>query len=246
MAIRPMQRAETQRLAGPDLPRQLSSSFADQVCPDVARPLIRNGLTGGMAGQVQCALGDRFLGQAGAPVEILNCPAALIAGAEIHPGIDARRIRPQQRFHTAQLFEAYFPVEQVELAQAGKRIPDGNPVPRLAVPRSQAKLAQGALELALKPALNRRQRRLLVIHIVNQLRREVRAWGGLALRQFREDRKDPLGIPAVDRDESVRPYIGNPSLTQFGLSPAGDLLDTFHERRAQHLRNGPEFPDRQR
>ena len=133
VTIRPVQCAKTQCLTAPDDPRQICSPITNQIGADVVRSVVRHAVTVRLSGQIESSLGDLIFRQTRSPVQILNCPAASIARIEIQPGIDACRILSQQCFHTAQLFEADFPVNQVQLAKAGERVPDGQLIIRLAV-----------------------------------------------------------------------------------------------------------------
>ena len=155
--------------------------------PTCIRPFIFGRIAAGLGRQLEGALGDLVLGQAGPAVEILNRPAVPVARGEIHPGIDAGGILPQRLLHPAEPLEAFLPIEQGELAQAGKGIPDGDLILRLAVLLPQAEIVQGFVEGALQPALHRRQRGPFVIEVIDQLRGEIGARAGLGFGQFRHE-----------------------------------------------------------
>ncbi|HXK36775.1 MAG TPA: hypothetical protein VJ553_04295, partial [Candidatus Paceibacterota bacterium] len=65
--------------------------------------------------------------------ELFNPTAIPIARVEIHLRIDPGWIQPKQPLHAAELLEDSSPIQQGELSQTGKRIPDRYLILRLAV-----------------------------------------------------------------------------------------------------------------
>jgi hypothetical protein len=140
----------------------------------------------------------------------------------------------------------FLPVEQGELAQAGKRVPDRYLILRLAVLLAQAQLTRGSAKRALQPALHRCQRGPFVIEVIDQLRGEIGARAGWVSVSSARSRRAGWDLAGWPRSAGSAQKIGDFSLTQLGQRPAGEMPDPLNEHHAQHLGDGPEFANRER
>ena len=90
----------------------------------MASPLLLRRFAAGFGRQIEDALGDLFLRLTGPAGELFNRPPTPVPGVEIQLGIDAGRIEPQHLLHAAKALENLPPIQQGELSQAGKPVPD--------------------------------------------------------------------------------------------------------------------------
>jgi hypothetical protein len=155
MAVYPLQDAETWRLMATYEPRKIGPSFAYQIGPDVDPPVISRRFTCGLRSELDGASYNLVFRLTGPTRELFDRTAIPIARVEIHLGIDPGWIQPKQPLHAAELLEDPSPIQQGELSQAGKRIPDRYLILRLAVLLTQVDLAQGPAVNTLQPALDR-------------------------------------------------------------------------------------------
>jgi hypothetical protein len=117
-------------------------------------------------------------------------------------GIDPGRVAAQHLLHPAEFLEDLPPIQKGQLAQAGECIATGQLLPGLPVLLTQVEGRAEGFERALEPALDRCQRRRLVVEQADQLRTEIRAGTRLRFRQFRQDRESWLAsrrLAAISR-----------------------------------------------
>ena len=132
------------------------------------------------------------------------------------------------------------------MAQAVECIPDRDLVPGLAVLFERAKFVGRFVEGVLQPGLHRHPHGLIVVEVVQQFRGETGAGAGLRFGQFRQDRIELIGVPAVGGDQPVGPEIGDLAFMQFIEGSSGQLPYLLEQGSAQHLGHDPEFADGQR
>ena len=104
---------------------QLSPSLTGQPAADMAGPFIIFCFTPGLCRQLDGALRHLVLALAGSTGEFFNCPPAAVTGCEIHPAVNPGWIAAEDLLHAAELLEDLPPVQQGQLAQAGKGIAAG-------------------------------------------------------------------------------------------------------------------------
>ena len=176
----------------------------------------------GLRSKLDGVLGNVFLGPARPAGKLLNRLTIPIACFEIHLGIDAGWILPQEPLDAAEIFEEPSPIQQGEMSQAGERIADRYQIFSLAVLLTQVDLTQGFPEYALEPTSHRHERGFVVIEIVDQLQTEKGARTGLRFGQFGQDRKDReklVGVSPIGRNKPVCPEVGNLTFAQLLFGP---------------------------
>ena len=154
---------------GADEATEIALSLANEIRSYVDSVLILDRLARGFHGEIYSALGSLFFGKSGTTRRLFDCTPITVPGLEIHVGIDARRIEPQQSFHPTHLFKDLPPIDPCQLSQGGKRVVDRDLSFRLMVLLEGAQFLDRLAKDSLQPAPDKYRNRFLTIEVIHHL-----------------------------------------------------------------------------
>ncbi len=229
MGTHPVKEAESAGRGTAQGAGEVPCRIADQVGANMGQGRLTFAPHRCLGGEGNGLASDLDLGRTAAARQPFDGAAILVAGLEVHPGVDPGRIRAQSPLDVAEVLEHLAPVDQSQLAQAGEGVADGDLVLRLAGLLAQAELPEGAMVGAFEPGLDGRQRFLFVVQMANQLRGEVRTRGGMSLGEFGHHAKQLVGIAPADGHQAIGPEIRLFGLAQIAERPGGQLGDALDQ-----------------
>ncbi|ESW83944.1 hypothetical protein X770_25465 [Mesorhizobium sp. LSJC269B00] len=196
-----------------------------------------------MAGQLDGLFGDTEFGQVGAPRQLLDRRAVLVARKEIERGeIGALA---QQRVDAADALEPHRPVDVVDEAQAADDVAGGDiAAGQRAMLGNDDFLGVGAgfLELDLQPF----QRPAGILRAVAQAVEQLGGEGGV-LRMRAVARQDlPAVCIVVGRQHAVGDLVGDMAHLPGAVDAHGDAAQILDQNEAQQRRQRPQFADLER
>ncbi|MDT4803918.1 hypothetical protein FQZ97_366840 [compost metagenome] len=181
--------------------------------------------------------------------QALDHMAVVVAGGEIHAGVDRRRVFLQHLLDAAHALDEGPPVGGREQAQAADAVADGHLVGGLllGVHLHQALDAQPRLgEHLLDPGQRQDQRGALALQAARQFGDERAGHRRFRARQVGHGEDHALGIALGGGAQAVGPVVGQVAVVPVGHHPRGHAAQVLDQRQAQHDGDRPQLAEGQR
>jgi hypothetical protein len=200
-----------------------------------------------LGGHGDDGLGDIDFGAAAVAGEFFDLGAVAVAGMEVHEGMDAGGVAPEDGLDGAEGLDELLPVDGGEGAHAGDGVAGGDVVGGLILVFALLDALDGLAavgEFLFEPVEGEAEGRVHAVDVGHQLGDERRGQGGGVAHEIAQDGDELPGVGLDHLQEVVGPDQGGVALAAAPGDALGHEVEVFDEREAQHDGHGPELAER--